>query len=204
MRLKLFFSPKSGIVLIAALFLCGCASSPSPRFYTLTPIQNEVAYKGASQSHRAVIGIGPVKMAEYLENSKIVTRPGDNQVLKAEFDRWAGSLKNNFINVLAEDIGFFLPSAQILLYPFRVPEPVDYQVMVDVTRFDGQLGEAVWLDSRWTIVAGPENKLIKTHPSSIVEPVTGSKYEDLVAAESRALGKLSQEIARALKSAGRM
>jgi uncharacterized lipoprotein YmbA len=201
MTVKLFSIPTAVIVVIAAVFLCGCAS-PSPRFYTLTPIQNEVAYKGASQSHRAVIGIGPIKMAEYLENSKIVTRPGDNQVVKAEFDRWAGSLKNNFINVLAEDIGFFLPSAQILLYPFRTPEPVDYQVMVDVIRFDGQLGQAVWLDSRWTIVAGPENKLIKTHPSSIVEPVTGSTYGDLVAAESRALGKLSQEIARALKSAG--
>ena len=154
MTLKLFSSPKAGIVLIAAIFLCGCAS-PSPRFYTLTPIQNEIAYKGASQSHRAVIGIGPVKMAEYLEQSKIVTRPGDNQVVKAEFDRWAGSLKNNFINVLAEDIGFLLPSAQIQLYPWRMPEPIDYQVMVDVIRFDGQLGEAVWLDSRWTIVHRP-------------------------------------------------
>jgi uncharacterized protein len=203
MTVKLFSIPTAVIVVIAAVFLCGCAS-PSPRFYTLTPIQNEVAYKGASQSHRAVIGIGPIKMAEYLEQSKIVTRPGDNQVLKAEFDRWAGPLKNNFVNVLAEDIGFFLPSAQILLYPFRVPEPVDYQVMVDVTRFDGKLGEAVWLDSRWTIVAGPENKLIKTQPSSIVEPVTGSKYEDLVAAESRALDTLSREIAQAIKNAWRM
>jgi uncharacterized protein len=201
MIVKLFSGLRAGIILVAAVFLCGCAS-PSPRFYTLTPIQNDIAYKGARQSHRMVIGVGPVKMAEYLEQSRIVTRPGDNQVVRAEFDRWAGSLKNDFINVLAEDMGLLLPSAQILLYPFRAPEPVDYQVMVDVMRFDGQLGGSVWLDSRWSIIEGHENKLVQAHRSSIVEPVTGSTYDDLVAAESRALGKLSQEISRAIKNAG--
>jgi uncharacterized protein len=199
---KLFPGPRAAIVFIAAIFLSGCAS-PSPHFYTLSPIQNEVPYKSASLSHRLVIGIGPVKMAEYLEQSKIVTRPGDNQVNKAEFDRWAGSLKNDFINILAENIGSLLPSAQILLYPFRVPEPVDYQVMLEVTRFDGQLGGSVSLDSRWTIIEGQESKLVQARRSSIVEPVTGSTYGDLVAAQSRALGRLSQEISRAIKNAGR-
>jgi uncharacterized protein len=198
---KLFSGTRAGIILVATIFLCGCAS-PSPRFYTLTPIQNDIAYKSARPSHRMIVGIGPVKMADYLEQSRIVTRPGDNQVVRAEFDRWAGSLKNDFINILAENIGYFLPSAQILLFPFRTPEPVDYQVMVDVMRFDGQLGGSVWLDSRWSIIEGQESKVVQGHRANIVEPVTGTTYDDLVAAESRALGKLSQEIARAIKNAG--
>ena len=139
-------------------------------------------------------------MAEYLDSSKIVTRPGDNQVIKAEFDRWAGPLRNNFMNVLAENLGSLLPTAQIQLFPWRTPEPVDYQVILDVTRYDGRLGDAAWLDSRWSIVKGQEGKLVKSSRSSITEPVTGPDYADLVAAQSRALGQLSREIAQAIKN----
>ena len=46
-------------------------------------------------------------------------------------------------------------------------------------------------------------KLIKAHRSSITEPVTGPDYGDLVAAQSRALGQLSREIAQAIKTSGR-
>ena len=58
-----------------------------------------------SPAQNAVIGIGPVTMADYLDQSDLVTRTGDNQLLKAEYDRWAGSFKDDFINILAEDIG---------------------------------------------------------------------------------------------------
>lgn len=189
-------------MLLAAIFLWGCAS-PSPHFYTLSPTQDQVITRGASTGQKTVIGLGPVKMAEYLDSSKIVTRPGDNQVIKAEFDRWAGPLRNNFMNVLAENLGSLLPTAQIELFPWRAPEPVDYQVILDVSRYDGRLGDAARLDSRWSIFKGQESKLIKAHRSSITEPVTGPDYGDLVAAQSRALGQLSREIAQAIKNSGR-
>ena len=106
------------------------------------------------------------------------------------------------MNVLAENLGSLLPRSQIQLFPWRTPEPVDYQVTLDVIRYDGRLGDAAWLDSRWSIVQGPERKLVKAMRSSITEPVTGPDYGDLVAAQSRALGALSREIAQAIKSAG--
>ena len=102
-----------------------------------------------------------------------------------------------------KNLGSLLPTAQIEVFPWRTPEPVDYQVILDVSRYDGRLGDAAWLDSRWSIVQGPERKLIKAHRSSITEPVTGPDYADLVAAQSRALGELSREIAQAIKNAGR-
>jgi uncharacterized protein len=195
--------PRHSVIplLLAAIFFWGCAS-PSPHFYTLSPTLDQVITRGAGTGQKTVIGLGPVKMAEYLDQSQIVTRPGDNQVKKAEFDRWAGPLRNNFMNVLAENLGSLLPTAQIELFPWRTPEPVDYQVILDVSRYDGRLGEAAWLDSRWSLVKGQEGKLVKAARSSITEPVTGPNYADLVAAQSRALGQLSREIAQAIKSAG--
>jgi hypothetical protein len=72
-----------------------------------------------------------------------------------------------------------------------------------VVRFDGQLGDAAWLETRWSVFKGPEKKLLKTSRSSISEPVTGADYSDLVAAQNRALAKFSREIAAAIKQAGK-
>ena len=113
------------------------------------------------------------------------------------------SLKDNFINVLADNLGVLLLTERIYLYPWRVSVPIDYQVILDIVRCDGRLGDAVWLEVRWSIIGGPGKKLLKTHRSSIREPVTGADYAALVAAQSRALGKLSQEIAEAIQGAGK-
>jgi hypothetical protein len=65
------------------------------------------------------------------------------------------------------------------------------------------LGDAAWLEARWSILGGPEKKLLKTNRSSMREPVSGADYAAVVAAQSRALAKLSQEIAAAIQGAGK-
>jgi hypothetical protein len=154
-----------------------------------------------SPAKDAVIGIGPVKLADYLDQSQIVTRTSNNQVVKAEFDRWVGPFKDNFINVLADDISFLLSTERIHLYPWRNSLPIDYQVTVEVVRCDGRLGEAAVLETRCSILKGPEKKLLKMSRSSIREPVKGTGYSDLVAAQSQALARLSQEIAASIQGA---
>jgi uncharacterized lipoprotein YmbA len=188
----------------AAIFVSGCLGrSPSPCFYALTPIQDQGISRRSSPVQNAVIGIGPVKLANYLDEAQIVTRTSDNQLAKAEFHRWVGPFRNNFINVLGDNIGFLLSTERIYLYPWRGSVPIDYQVTVDVVRCDGRLGDAAWLETRWSIFQGPEKKLLRTMHSSIREPVSGADYVALVAAQSRAVAKFSQEIAEAIREAGK-
>ena len=102
------------ILAIAAIFLGGCARSQTPRFYTLSPLQQgEGISKRANPAQNVVIGIGPVKLADYLDQSMLVTRTSDNQAVKAEFDRWVGSLKDNFINVLSDNMSFLLSTERV-------------------------------------------------------------------------------------------
>jgi uncharacterized protein len=114
-----------------------------------------------------------------------------------------GPFKDNFINVLADNIGSLLSTERIYLFPWRQSVPIDYQVTADVVRCDGRLGDTAWLETRWSISKGPEKKLLKASRSSISEPVTGADYGNRVAAQSRALAKLSQEIAAAIQQAGK-
>jgi uncharacterized lipoprotein YmbA len=191
------------ILAIAAIFLGGCRSQ-SPRFYALSPLQeDQVIPTRKSPAQNALIGIGPIKLADYLDQSMLVTRSSDNQAVKAQFDRWVGSFKDNFVNVLADNIGVLLSTDRIYLYPWRLSVPIDYQIAVDVVRCDGWLGDAAYLETRWSIFGDPGKKLLKTHRSSIREPVNGADYAALVAAQSRAVGKLSQEIAKAIQGVGK-
>ncbi len=190
------------ILALAVIFLGGCRSQ-SPRFYTLNPIPAEPTSSRKSLPPNTVIGIGPVEMADYLDESLIVTRTGDNQAVKAQFDRWVGSFKDNFDNVLADNLGVLLGTERIYLYPWRLSVPIDYQVVLDIIRCDGRLGDAAWLEVRWSILQGQEKKLVKMHRSSIREPVSGADYAALVAAQSQALAKLSQDIAAAIQTAGK-
>lgn len=191
------------LLALAALLAGGCLGrTPAPRFYALSPMQEEEGFsRRKSPTPHAVIGIGPVRLADYLDNSRIVTRTGDNRLVKAEYDRWAGSFKNNVSNVLAENIGGLQGTDRIFLYPWRTSVTLDYQVVVDIIRLDGRLGEAAWLVARWSILAGPEKKLLKMDRADLREPVSGPDYADLVAAQSRALASLSRAIAQGLASA---
>jgi len=202
MRVVPFLRGLPVILSIAVIFLGGCRSQ-TPRFYTLSPIPEDQVISRKSPAQNAVIGIGPVKLADYLDQAMLVTRTSDNQAVKAEYDRWVGSFKDNFINVLADNIGFLLSTERIYLYPWRMGVPIDYQVVLDVVRCDGRLGDAAWLEARWSIFQGPEKKLLKINRSSIREPVTGTDYAAVVAAQSRALATLSQEIAEAIQGAGK-
>jgi len=205
MRDVLFFRRLPVILVMGLFILNGCLGrSQSPRFYTLSPITEDAAMaKNDTPARDTRIGIGPIKLADYLDQSRLVTRTGDNRLEKAEFDLWAGAFKDNLTNVLAENIGLLVPTERIYIYPWRLSEPMDYQVILDVVRFDGDLGKDVWLVARWSILGGKDQEVLEVGRSNIREPVAGSGYDALVTAQSRALAKLSHEIAEAIQAAGR-
>jgi hypothetical protein len=205
MRAVSFFRRLPVILVMVLFFLDGCLGrSQQPRFYTLSPITEDTAMaKNDTPTRDTRVGIGPIKLADYLDQSRLVTRTGDNRLEKAEFDLWAGAFKDNLTNVLSENIGLLVPTERIYIYPWRLSEPMDYQVILDVVRFDGDLEKEAWLVARWSIVGGKDKEVLEVGRSSIREPVTGSGYGALVTAQSRALAKLSHEIAGAIHAAGR-
>ena len=98
---------------------------------------------------------------------------------------------------IAEDLGALLPSARIALFPWVGPRVVQYQVLVEVARFDGPLGGDVALEASWRIL-GPDRKDVREGRFTHNEPTGEPGYIELVGAMSRSLGALSREIASAL------
>ena len=186
---------------VGLLFVLGCASSPSPRFYTLSSLQGGGSERRESTPDQGpVITVGPIKFPEYLDRTEIVIRSSSNKITLSDFDLWAGSLAEDFSRVLAENLSVLLSTEIVTLYPRLHPEFAKYQIGVDVIRFDGPVGGDVSLIARWGIFEGKERKLVSVRKSTIIEPSEGKGYEAMVATDSRALEKLSREIAETIKS----
>jgi hypothetical protein len=186
------------------VILAGCASSPSSKFYQLTPVQSKTSVtRDASPDQNLTIAVGPVRISDYLDRPQIVTRSGKNELKLSEFDRWAGSLDSDVTRVLVEDISSLLPADRfsvVLWTPYLESQvPASYRVEVLVDRFEGTLGDSVLLQAQWGVFAKDKSLLLKKEVQ-IREQINGSSYEALVAAMSSALERLSRDISGGIMS----
>ncbi len=179
--------------------LGGCASSPPSKFYQLSGMvgQSAAAPDVTSQGSK-VVSIGPLRIPDYLDRSQIVTRSGKNEIKLAEFDRWAGSIEDDIIRALVEDISAQLPPGRFFV--IRWSPLLDsklsssYRVEMIVSRFEGAVDGAVTLKAQWGII-GKDRSVLLRKESIIVEQVNGNGYDAYVSAMSRAIERLSREIA---------
>jgi len=185
-----------GVAVVLALSAC-IGKSASSKFYVLSPLtgRDPVGYSGST------IGVLPVIMPDYLDRPQIVTRVSENRVNLDEYNRWAESLKENFTNVLVENLSRLLNlSPEKVVLTSRYPGvPVALQVGVEVVQFDGVLGGDVTLDVKWGLFKPGDKELIAGRKSLYKEPTGAATHEALVAAESRAVEALSRDIAKTIK-----
>jgi len=141
------------IILGTSTVMAGCGSSPVTRYYVLAPLSNsEGGNKPAGNKDDPAIGIGPVQFPKYLDRPQIVTRSSRNQIDIGDFYQWAEPLKDNFINVIAVNLSILIPTERIVVYPWSRSTPIGYQVLIEVTRFEGKLGGDSMLTARWSIL----------------------------------------------------
>jgi uncharacterized protein len=185
--------------LVGAL-LFGCAGSPPARYYTLHPLQGPGEFTERKESSGSrVILVGPIRFPDYLNRPEVVTRTVQNRIHFSEFNLWAGSLPEDFANALIDSLSALLAKESVILLANRTrPGVVDYQLMMEVLHFEGPLGGNVSLVARWTIVKVKDKEWLFVQSSHISEP-SGPGYEAFVEAQSRALERLSREIAEAIQ-----
>ena len=186
-----------GIVLLFVyLTMAGCGSSKPSRFYTLSPVSAGESSNSPSGAPKDItVGIGVVDFPDYLERPQIVSHISENELSFAEYERWAEPLKDNFTRVLLQNLSMMIPSDRIYMVPWKDHEPDTYQIILMVLNFEQQTDKTVLLEVRWSILYGESKNFLLTRKSDFREPVSAEGYDAIVAAMSRAIGKLSREIA---------
>jgi uncharacterized lipoprotein YmbA len=153
----------------------------------------------AQDSLPVVLGLGPVTLPGYLDRSQIVIRMSENQVALAEWDRWAEPLDENILRVLEQNLVRLLPGSSYTAFPWYDAAGPDYGVAIEIGRFEADTLGHVVLDATWVVSRGDE--LIQVGSSLIEETSSGPARVETVAAQSRALARMSGEIAAAVRRA---
>jgi len=178
----------------------GCSRTQQSRFYLLTSVP-EVAPE-AAREEGSLIGVRSVQLPEYLDRPQIVSVVGANQFRIAEFDRWAEPLATNFAAVLAENLSMLLPTNHVVISPWGTDPAVNFQVVVNVTQFHGQLNGKASLTARWALLGGDGAAILRRR-STLSESATAEGYAALVAAQNRLVTSLSREIVEAINTSSR-
>jgi uncharacterized lipoprotein YmbA len=178
--------------------LAGCATPPS-KFYILSSVTTDATAQPALLA--TAIGVGPVALPKYLDRPQIAVRSGANEVFYNETHRWAEALQDNVTNVLAQNLALLVPTDKVSVFPWGRLTAIDYQVVVEISRFDADASGSVVLSANWKLYREESREVVAQRKTVFTEPVGGTAYTDIVAAQSRALAALSHEIATAVRAA---
>jgi len=180
--------------------LAGCSVTKPSRYYLLTPAEEQSADTVSTPS--PAVGIGPVAFPAYLDRPEIVLRSGGNELNYAGTDRWAEPLKTAFSHTLAENLSIMLPTDRTLIHPWSRSTVLDYQVIINVTRFDADAGGTVILTAAWELIRSSDSTVMKRNKATYTEAAGSTDYPAVVVAQSRAVERLSRDIAAAISGAG--
>jgi len=184
-------------IAVFALALNGCisiADSPVPRQYMPHSLAAQETNKFDYPS-KGIIGIGPVRIPEYLNRPQMVIREKNNLYTFSQFDRWAEPLDTVILRLLDDGVSTMLVNADTVKFSWSILVPVKYQVTVDVIQMESELDGDLRLSARWNIFDLESKSLIFTKRSEIVTPITPHDYFGMSNALSSTVQALSAEVA---------
>ena len=209
MLIRLRFSFLLAAVFLAPFALAGCGSDKPTRLYVLSATTEQPT---AMSPQGIAIGIGPITLPKYLDRPQIVIGVSANQLTQANFDQWGGDLNDNMTRVLATDLSNLLGTERVSFYPWKDRAPIDFQVTLDVSKFESEADGSTVLGVFWSLVNPNDGTVLEMHRSTYHDAgkaigagtpgtaASNGEYDAAVAAMSRNLGLLSQDIATAIKA----
>jgi len=180
-------------ILILALAAFGCATAPS-KFYTLESTAS--ADRDAVASY--AILVSPVTIPASVDRPELVVQDAPNRVSLDEFNRWAAPLADGIATTVAGDLVKLLGTPRVTAGPLANFDP-DYRVSIEVQRFDTTPGETVLVDAVW-VVRKAAGGAVRSGRTVASEPIQGKEYSAIAGAYSRALGRLSSDLAAAVRA----
>jgi len=182
-------------VLLFALVVAGAGcASPRSNFYTLNSTAKPVGTRADTS-----VSVGPVSVPAAVDRPQIVVRLAPNRVAIDEFHRWASPLQDAIARVVAGNLAAMLGTPHVTVVSQPTAAGARYRVLIDVLRFESAPGEAATLEAVWTVRSTMDGTA-RSGRTTVSEPVPDREYDTLAAAHSRALGRLSADLAVAIQA----
>jgi uncharacterized lipoprotein YmbA len=182
-------------LLVPALLLASCASSPPAKFFTLAPTT-------ASDASAAAASVAPVQVAAVhippaLDRQEIVRQSGANELEISDRHRWAAPFAEMTQRVLTQDLAARRPHGSVIL-PKEPAPPMTGMIVVDILQFACDPSGKVVFDGAWALVPAGADAPSLNRRVHLTESANPGDYGDQVRAMSTILGHLADDISTAL------
>lgn len=187
------------IVVLLACWLVSCGSSPPVRYYSLEPTQAPVSDQ---EDGAIVVGLGPLRVPEYLRRTQMVTRDSGTQVEVNDYVRWAEPVDKAIHRVVAADVDRRLDGVVVMAFPYFEAVPIDYVVLGSVEQFEADSAGTVELQVQWAVLDKEKSTLLpprRTHYETRV--VSAGDPGAIARAMTEALNRFSEDLASQLRKA---
>lgn len=184
------------IGLLMSSLLTACATPPT-HFYILEA-QSPPPVTNTTMTKKQMIGIGPLSLPALVDRKQIVTRNDNNSIQVAEFHQWAAPLKDTVLTVLSKNVASQQPNALVRPYPWGAYGEMDYRVIIDISRFDSQLGKSANLEASWAIMSEKNHTIISNGQTNLQQQLHDASYDSVVLAFNKLLSQFSQQVSLAL------
>ncbi len=186
------------LLLFFILFIVGCGGTSRPtNFFMLSPIIDAQAV--SPQGEQVSVLVGPVTVPAYLDRDQIISRQPGVEITVFDFDHWAEPLSNNLKRIFITDLSLLLGSDEIYDFDRRNPITTEYQLEVDIYRFDfNKEGKAVLL-AFWTIL-NDRGEVLRREKTFLEASSSGENLSSRIAAQNVVISALSRKIADVILS----
>ena len=170
------------------LALAGC-SSPENKYFTLSA--TDTTQPAGQAGPARTIAIDDISIPAYLDRPQIVVRQDANRADIREYERWMEPLDSMIRRVLAADLAARLGAGRVLDKPGK-----DSALLSVIIEEFGQEEDRAMLRGQWVLKGQQKDAAAGTpHSFSRDEPLGKAETPDMVAAMSRLVGALGDEIA---------
>ncbi|MGH7073409.1 MAG: PqiC family protein [Stellaceae bacterium] len=179
--------PALGLVLLVA----GCGSTPPTHYYTLDPVAGRhMTTAGASRPVR----VAAVHIPAALDRSEIVSETAPGKMDLSDQNRWVSPFGDMARRVLTQDLDRRLPAGTVIL-PKEPAPPHTAQIVVDVLEFDRDPAGLIVFDGSWSLSNSAKDRPMSNRHFHLTDRPDGTDVNGQVAAMSRLLGQLADQIA---------
>jgi len=186
-------------IIVSSLLLSGCMHDSKPvQFYMLNADSGVAGTTWVpSATQGPVIGLGPIRIPEYLNRPQMIVAITDNQYQLSEDHRWAERLDQNISLALFKALPRQLDTDRIVRYPWPQRQVVDYQVGIDILEFNVDASGQSRLIAQWYVKR--KDKPAIDRRSEYQFPASITDHAVMVKAQSQCLSKLGEEISITLR-----
>ncbi|MCF7482372.1 ABC-type transport auxiliary lipoprotein family protein [Vibrio sp. J1-1] len=188
---------KRVFLLISAL-LAGCSSAPETTgsLYLLPQAESQVS-RSTVMTERPLLVVRSVELASYLNDSGIVYRTSESQIIQAKHNQWAQNISEQITQRIIAD----LRHKQSHYWPVKVHSLMDQsrenKLQLSLNKFNGNYQGNAELEGEWMLIDA-DGKVKLRSQVNILIPLQDDGYDALVKALSTGLNNLTDNIAKQL------